>query len=112
MPDEVIEIPDLSADDHDFEDEPEEAEVFEDEVESEEIEDEPEEDEPVADSPQEPVFSVENLKPHTQALFGVGAHVLVGAEAAGCLPSRRMTKAEAAAGIDQYLQMPVKGKEK
>lgn len=61
---------------------------------------------------EEPTFSVEALMAHSQALFGVGPHVLVGARSAGCFPkSENMTRERARTGIERYLKMPVQGKE-
>ncbi len=54
-----------------------------------------------------PTFTVEQLMPHAEGLFGVGSHVLVGARSAGCFPSSPMTKERAQAGITKYLKMPV-----
>lgn len=64
-------------------------------------------DEEVPEEPSEPVFSIGQLKPYAEQLFGVGYHVLVGAQTAGCFPSGKVTKAEVAAGIEQYLNTPV-----
>lgn len=56
---------------------------------------------------EEPTFTMEQLQPYADQLFGVGSHVLVGAQSAGTIPSGKMTKGQAQAGIDQYLNMPV-----
>lgn len=56
---------------------------------------------------EEPTFTMEQLQPYADQLFGVGSHVLVGAQSAGTIPSGKMTKGQAQAGIDQYLKMPV-----
>ena len=56
---------------------------------------------------EEPTFTLEQLQPYAEELFGVGGHVLVGAQSAGTIPAGKMTKAEAQAGVDQYLSMPV-----
>lgn len=56
---------------------------------------------------EEPTFTLEQLQPYAEQLFGVGGHVLIGAQSAGTIPAGKMTKGEAQAGIDQYLSMPV-----
>jgi len=56
---------------------------------------------------EEPMFTMEQLQPYADQLFGVGSHVLVGAQSAGTIPNGKMTKGQAQAGIDQYLNMPV-----
>lgn len=72
----------------------------------------PSEEPPVAPEAAEATFAVAQLKPYAEQLFGVGYHVIVGAQSAGFLPAGRVTKAQVAAGIDQYLNMPVEnGKE-
>lgn len=55
----------------------------------------------------EPVFTIAQLKPYAEGLFGVGYHVLVGAQSAGCFPPGKVTKDQVRHGIDQYLEMPV-----
>ncbi len=70
------------------------------------------EEAPVASAEEESVFTLAQLQPYSEQLFGVGGQVLVGAVSAGCIPSGSFTKSQAQAGIDQYLKMPVeKGKE-
>lgn len=65
----------------------------------------------VSDGASAPGFTLEQLKPYAESLFGVGAHVLVGAASAGFIPTEgTVTKDEVAAGIDQYLNMPVEQK--
>lgn len=112
MPDEVKEITEISeeevADFIDEEDEVEEAEFEEEEVEQ--IPDESDE-EPDEES-EEPTFTLEQLRPYCAQLFGHGFHVLRGAVSAGFVPGDRpITKAEAAKGMERYLQMPVGSKE-
>jgi len=58
-----------------------------------------------------PTFTIEQLMPYAQSLFGVGSHVLVGARSAGCFPESPMTRERAQTGITRYLEMPVKSKE-
>lgn len=59
-----------------------------------------------------PSFTIDELMPHSEHLFGVGGHVLVGAVTAGVFQGKaRVTKEEAQAGIDTYMNMPVEGKE-
>lgn len=62
-------------------------------------------------APEEPTFTVEELMPYAEQLFGVGSHVLVGARSAGCFPKSEMTKERARTGIKRYLEMPVQSKE-
>lgn len=64
-----------------------------------------------ATKPKGPTFTVEQLMPYAQDLFGVGSHVLVGARSAGCFPESPMTKERAQTGINRYLEMPVESKE-
>lgn len=65
----------------------------------------------VAPEDQEPVFQVAQFKAHAESIFGVGYHVLVGAVSAGIIPAGKVTKAQVAAGIEQYLNTPVEPKE-
>ncbi len=55
----------------------------------------------------EPTFTLEQLQPYSEQLFGVPGQVLVGAQSAGTIPAGKMTKGQAQAGIDQYMAMPV-----
>ena len=66
-------------------------------------------EEEVSEAPvaSEPVFDVKQFRPHAEQVFGVGYHVLVGAQSAGCFPAGKLTKDQIRAGIDQYLNMPV-----
>ena len=60
----------------------------------------------------EPVFEIRQFRVYSEQVFGVGYHVLVGAQSAGCFPAGKVTKDQIRAGIDQYLNMPVEqGKE-
>ncbi len=72
---------------------------------SEEVADPVSDEAPVASVP---TFQLDQLKPYSDALFGYGAHVLVGARSAGCIPDDPVTKEQVSAGVDQYLNMPVK----
>lgn len=95
----------------------EEAVEAEPEVESEEPVEAPAEEVAVEEeavevvSDEEPVFLVSQFKAHAEAIFGVGYHVLVGAVSAGLLPAGKVTKAQVAAGIEQYLNTPIEPKE-
>jgi len=60
---------------------------------------------PVA--PSEPVFTLDQLKPYAEQLFGVGFHVLVGAASLGTIPAGKVTKEQVANGIEQYLNTPI-----
>lgn len=60
-----------------------------------------------APSEPEPLFELAQLRPYAERLFGVGEHVLVGAQSAGKIPQGRVTRAQVRNGIDQYLNMPV-----
>lgn len=71
-------------------------------------------EEKVAEEPpvaSESMFHIEQLRPYAEQLFGVGGHVIVGAVSAGFIPNGQVTKAQVAAGIDQYLNMPIEQKE-
>jgi hypothetical protein len=77
-------------------------------------EDEPEAEAVEVEAPvaSEPVFEIRQFAPHAESLFGVGYHVLVGAQSAGCFPSGKITRDQARAGIERYLNMPIEqGKE-
>lgn len=77
-------------------------------------EDSSEATEEVSEAPvaSEPVFDIKQFRSYAEQVFGVGYHVLVGAQSAGCFPAGKLTKAQITAGIDQYLNMPVdQGKE-
>ncbi len=66
--------------------------------------------EEVAEEPSEapePRFTLDQLKPFSERLFGVGYHVIVGAVSSGCISNGRVTKTEVASGIERYMNMPV-----
>lgn len=55
----------------------------------------------------ESTFTLEQLKPFSKRLFGVGSHVLVGAASAGTIPEGKVTRAQVASGVERYLNMPI-----